>query len=166
MSGANEEEPAVPFRVVARAVFLSWEKLRLLYLGILAPWTLLLVAGAGLRRPGLWLTVALGAVFANACYFAGPLLETYARWLGAEGVWLRRLLFAGGDAAHDVLRADRRGHARLPGLIRGGRLDRALPSGSAAGCSDASGDECLKAGLPRNPDRLPRRLQDPESVRA
>ena len=105
MSGplAAVDDPPVPFGVVARAVFLQWEKLRLLYLGILIPFTLLVFGASGLLTPaGLVLAVFAG-LFANVCYFAGPALETYLRWLGVRGAWPRWLLFAAGTSLTMVL---------------------------------------------------------------
>ena len=40
-----------------------------------------------------WERSIVGAVIANICYFAGPILETYITWLGYRGRWLRIVLF-------------------------------------------------------------------------
>ncbi|MEO8270952.1 MAG: hypothetical protein ABI557_14610, partial [Aureliella sp.] len=44
-----------------------------------------------------------GAIVANACYFAGPITETYVRWLGYEGKWIRWFLFLGGTLLTAIL---------------------------------------------------------------
>jgi len=65
----------------SRGIILGWERKRILYNLILLP-VGLLVAWAALRY-GLWpgeviLWCIIMAFGANACYFAGPLLEWYA----------------------------------------------------------------------------------------
>lgn len=81
---------------IARATFLAWEKLRLVYVGILAGVTLLL---GGLGGPALlssfsfWANVVEGAIVANLCFFAGPIVETYVTWLGFRAKWLRISMF-------------------------------------------------------------------------
>lgn len=80
---------------IARSTFLAWEKLRLLYIAILGFFTLVL-CGSQLRDVDLLLMVIGGGVFANLCYFAGPVLETYVSWLGLKGLWFRWLLFSVG----------------------------------------------------------------------
>ena len=97
MTASAVNDPGLPFGVVARAVFFSWEKLRLVYLAILVPFTLALaVAFDSVHSAGDVFPIFAYAIFANLCYFAGPLIEVYARWLGHHNTWLRKLLFASG----------------------------------------------------------------------
>ena len=85
-------ESNVPLMELARSTFLEWEKLRIVFVLLLGTITLL-VTGAGLLRIKVLLAVVEGALIANVCYFAGPILETYVRWLGYRGKWLRWILF-------------------------------------------------------------------------
>lgn len=91
--------------VIARSVFLAWEKLRPAYLAVLAVCSLLLVVVAGPPWPAVARVLLAGAVAANLLYFAGPLLETYVCWLGWRGAWLRWVLFLGGTLLAVVLAA-------------------------------------------------------------
>ena len=88
---------------VLRTVLWEWEKLRLPYLAVVALAVLATTAAAGafdLR----WVEIIVeGAVVANVAYFAGPLAETYLRWLGYDRTWPRWALFAGGVALTCVL---------------------------------------------------------------
>lgn len=76
----------------AKATFLAWERLRVLYVLVLGLLTVLL-AGAELGRLKTLMVVAEGAFVANVCFFAGPLVETAIHWLGYDGKWVRWLLF-------------------------------------------------------------------------
>ncbi|MCA9110393.1 MAG: hypothetical protein KDA52_10620 [Planctomycetaceae bacterium] len=76
-----------PLSEIARPVFLSWEKLRLVYVGICVVWCLLLMTFIAMSRDARLLSLlvpqcVLGGIIANLCYFAGPIIETYAAWLG------------------------------------------------------------------------------------
>jgi hypothetical protein len=84
---------------IARATFLAWEKLRLLYVAILGSLTLLLAVLEStelLWSFRFWATVVQGAVAANICYFAGPVAETFVTWLGLRARWPRVVLFSFG----------------------------------------------------------------------
>lgn len=87
---------------IARQTFLAWERLRVLYAILLAMLTVLLAGPDLLRLRTLGLIVE-GAIVANLCYFAGPALETYVRWLGYHGKWFRWLLFVGGTCLTAML---------------------------------------------------------------
>ena len=78
---------------VARPVFLAWEKLRLVYIAILTIVTLFLTGKLILSDPHVLFTVITGALGANILYFAGPITETYIRWLGYNKNWPRWVLF-------------------------------------------------------------------------
>ena len=99
---------------IAKSTFLAWEKLRIFYIAILAIFCIVCIlvvssvqanTMAGLSRSWVELLFALigGAVFANVCFFAGPIVETYAYWLGASAGWLRISLFAIGTIFTSVL---------------------------------------------------------------
>ena len=77
---------------IAKRVFLAWEKLRVLYILILGLFTLLLGLPY-LNKLEFWLPVIFGGVIANACFFLGPIIETYVTWLGFRGRWLRWVIF-------------------------------------------------------------------------
>jgi hypothetical protein len=80
---------------IGRTTFLAWEKLRLLYIGLLGLLTLLL-CGREITNVDLMIMVIFGGIVSNAFYFAGPILETYVRWLGYQGYLLRWILFTAG----------------------------------------------------------------------
>ena len=85
--------------VIARQTFLAWEVLRLVYVATLTVVTLaalLRFAPHDLLNRGLLIVVFEGAVVANLAYFAGPIIETYVRWLGYRRTWPRWVLFLGG----------------------------------------------------------------------
>lgn len=81
---------------IAKSVFLAWEKLRIVYLMILALITVLLIGLSGILNLRLLRLIVLGAVVANVAYFAGPTIETYVRWLGYNRAWPRWVMFIGG----------------------------------------------------------------------
>lgn len=83
----------------ARRVFLAWEKLRVIYVALLAAPTL----WVALERWGdpdvmthFPVTVVLGAAFANLAYFLGPAVEVYLGWLGFRHWGVRAVLFTAG----------------------------------------------------------------------
>jgi hypothetical protein len=88
---------------IARSVFLAWEKLRVIYVAILCLMTLALVGMQGRYPLRLWLLIFSGAVVANLAYFAGPIAETYIRWLGYQRTWPRWFLFIGGTLLSLIL---------------------------------------------------------------
>lgn len=102
----------------ARAVFVRWEKLRILYN--------LIVGGVGLTalafctlaltdmfaKPGnasALIKPLIGALIyglaANVCYFLGPIIESYARWLGLRAPHITQALFIAGTAFSVLLTA-------------------------------------------------------------
>ena len=81
LAGTTDPEP---FRQIARRTFIAWEKLRLIYLFVLAAVTLFLLEMFRLTtEPAAWFDVMAGTVVANILYLLGPACETYVRWLGA-----------------------------------------------------------------------------------
>lgn len=77
---------------IAKPVFRSWEKLRVVYVGLLTLLTLVLL-GRELLTLRVLAEVVFGAIAVNVAFFAGPILETYVRWLGYRGPFLRWVLF-------------------------------------------------------------------------
>lgn len=88
---------------IARATFLAWEKLRIAYIAILAVISLLLIGPSGLLNRRLLILTVEGALFANAAYFAGPIVETYVKWLGYNRSWPRWVMFVGGTLLSIIL---------------------------------------------------------------
>jgi hypothetical protein len=86
----------VAFSPTARNIFRQWEKLRLVYLAVLAGVCLWFAGPRGLATGEVAGVLIKGAIAANVLYFAGPLLETYVAWVGFRPKWLRWLLFIGG----------------------------------------------------------------------
>ena len=80
-------------------VFVAWERLRIWYNVVLACVALVAVM---LIEPRLLTQVRSlenligGAVGANACYLAGPLLEGYVTWWWRPAKWLRMPVFVVG----------------------------------------------------------------------
>ncbi|REJ89226.1 MAG: hypothetical protein DWQ35_18565 [Planctomycetota bacterium] len=97
---------AADFSTVARSTFLAWEKMRILFNAILV---VISLATAALMGPSsfqlfkFWGLAIFGAIVANLCYFAGPLLDTYVSWLGYPSRRLRWLLFAAGAFVGSLL---------------------------------------------------------------
>lgn len=81
---------------LGRDVFLAWERLRIVYLIILALVTLTLAGPTVFSNWRLVRLIIKGSVAANVAYFAGPTIETYVRWLGHERTWPRWVMFGCG----------------------------------------------------------------------
>lgn len=104
----TENSGAAFRRADARGVFLRWEKLRLAYNVIVGLVGLVAIAPFFIDRfdPGFLYGAApmrallagalMYAIAANVCYFVGPALECYVRWLGLRSPWLTRAVFAAG----------------------------------------------------------------------
>ncbi|HUE74856.1 MAG TPA: hypothetical protein VMP01_28575 [Pirellulaceae bacterium] len=105
-----EENPAVlsisAVKTTAQEVFLAWEKLRLAYNIVLV-----LVTLGGLGIVGtefvnwrqLAVTLAIDAIVANLCFCAGPCLEGYLAWIGAERRITRTIVFVLGTILASLL---------------------------------------------------------------
>jgi hypothetical protein len=91
--------------VIAKRTFLAWEKLRLLYNAVLVVETIAigLAAHPLLLQPEFWVSSVMGAVFANACFFLGPIIETYVAWLGHPSRTLRLVMFIVGTVVSCLL---------------------------------------------------------------
>ncbi|MGN6545330.1 MAG: hypothetical protein ACTHK7_09805 [Aureliella sp.] len=87
---------------IARPTFVAWERLRVIYVILLAVLTVSL-AGSSITRIRTIVVILEGAIIANVCYFAGPIGETYVRWLGYDGKWLRGFLFVAGTLFTAIL---------------------------------------------------------------
>lgn len=90
---------------IAKSTFLAWEQLRILYIVVLGLITLLSLGMdmAIITELRTILLIAEGALLANFCYFAGPVVETYVRWLGYNRKWVRWFLFVGGTTLTAIL---------------------------------------------------------------
>lgn len=84
-------------------IFIAWEKLRVLYVLALAAVTLSSIPLEAMKRLDVWIAVAILAIGANACYFAGPIAETYLCWLGLRRNIVRSVLFVGGTVFAGLL---------------------------------------------------------------
>jgi len=91
-SGDTESVAQRTLGQVAKGVFLDWEKMRLAYIAILVFFTLL-IGWSELGNPIFWGVCVVGAVVTNLCYFLGPIVDTYVRWLGFRSVALRWIMF-------------------------------------------------------------------------
>jgi hypothetical protein len=80
---------------IVKTTFLAWERLRIIYVLLMGILTVVLIGPQPIHIP-IVVVIAGGAVLANLCYFAGPILESYVRWLGYRGIGLRWFLFIGG----------------------------------------------------------------------
>ena len=80
--------------------------MRLIYIGILIPITLLAAAAFDislLTKAEFWVPAVFGGLFANICYFAGPIVDTYTTWIGFRGNALRYTMFIIGTAGCAML---------------------------------------------------------------
>ena len=100
---ASIEDPAADQKPALREIVLAWEKLRLIYNGLLAiPGALVLVMfiqKGGMPVPAAVISAAFVALGANACFFLGPLAELYLRGLFRRGEPIGRgrwLIFGAG----------------------------------------------------------------------
>ena len=99
---------------IAKSTFLAWERLRVVYVGLLGALTIA-ISGSAIFQPDLLLPIVIGGIIANICFFAGPAIETYVRWLGYQGKWVRLLLFIGGTLLTALLAIAMLGTLLLPG---------------------------------------------------
>ncbi len=84
----------------ATEVFLAWEKLRLVYNGVLILCSLVLGVLCGtITDLEFFALCMIGAVVMNVCYCLGPVLEGYLVWmLRADRITSRAVVFIGGLA--------------------------------------------------------------------
>jgi len=83
----------------AKPIFLKWERLRIPYNLILAFFLILfhgIVMGIRFFHPFALLIWLIGAVLANLCFLAAPLVEAYIAWLGFRSRVVTVILLAGG----------------------------------------------------------------------
>ncbi len=98
-SELSHQEPT--FWTETRATFLQWEKLRVIYNVVLIALTCMMTFGLKpelAMDPGFWLEAAVAGVAANFCFFAGPIVECYIRWLGYRSPILTYGIFGVGMA--------------------------------------------------------------------
>ena len=85
---------------VAKRTFLAWEKLRLVYNGILIFMSVAYaLAWSSLFTIEFWLVAIFGAIVCNVCFMLGPILETYIAWLGFRTRELRLVFLTLGTLA-------------------------------------------------------------------
>lgn len=102
-------ESGVSIVALAKPVFIAWERLRIAFILLLGAFTMVLaIPGVIHNGPQLLafrglIMIGEGAIVANVCYFAGPIIETYVRWLGYDRKWVRWFLFAGGTVLTAIL---------------------------------------------------------------
>ncbi len=95
---AAEVDTAGSFAALGRVV-VTWEKLRLVYnvvVGVAALLLTMLMPGHILVRPQLVERIVEGAIFANLCYCAGPMIDGYLTWFGVRHPLITAGLFAAG----------------------------------------------------------------------
>ena len=86
--------------------FDEWERLRVAFygvIGIVAFVTLLAIEPSMLVRPDSLSEMAMGAVAANICFFAGHLVDCYATWLFGRLRWIRPVVFGLGTLGSVLL---------------------------------------------------------------
>jgi hypothetical protein len=79
-------------------LFLTWEKLRLVYNSVLAVETMTLLQMFPPKRANLTTLalLAFACVAANVCFCVGPVLNGYAHWMGFRHPAVRTGLFIAG----------------------------------------------------------------------
>ena len=80
----------------ARAVFLAWEGLRLVYNGVLTFLTVTLAFAFGVFDADLLASAFIGAVIANVCFCAGSCAEGYLALFNIDRRIARGLVFLAG----------------------------------------------------------------------
>lgn len=103
MPGAGHTSNDAAPTPTLKQVFFAWEKLRVLYVLALAVVTLSSIPPEAMKRLDVWIAVAVLAVAANVCYFAGPIAEMYLCWLGLRRTIVRAALFLGGTVFAGLL---------------------------------------------------------------
>jgi hypothetical protein len=93
-----------PTGASATAVFLAWEKYRLLYNAILVAVSFVFASGQ-FGDVRLWVWLVEGAVAANVCYCVGPVAEGYLSLLGADRKTTRIVLLVAGTVLAMLLTA-------------------------------------------------------------
>ena len=91
------------FGTIAKRTFIAWEKLRLWFILILGLITIaMFVCLPNLWHPFCFVAVIFGAVVANTCFMAGPIVDTYIRWLGYRKNWPRMSMFIAGTTVTGI----------------------------------------------------------------
>lgn len=83
-----------------KAICFAWEKLRLIYNGVLVVTSLTMIFGFGIYQFAhsifYLISLPLLAFAANLCFFAGPAAECYLYFLGLRQTYIRWLFFVPG----------------------------------------------------------------------
>ncbi len=83
-----------PYEPSAKFVFLAWEELRLIYNAVLVLETLVFGGFLGfLGDPIFWAEAVAGAIGANFCFNAGPIVEGYLNLVGMKRAKARGIVF-------------------------------------------------------------------------
>jgi hypothetical protein len=82
-------------------VMVTWEKLRVVYNATLGLTVIAVgVTLIGVSSGGVWVfrVATLGAVVANVCFCAGPVVDGYLTWLGFRSPIITGVLFVAGTS--------------------------------------------------------------------
>lgn len=82
-----------------KPIFIKWEKLRIVYNLVLLITVVgfnTMSMGISVLTPFLLITWVFGAILANFCFLAGPIIESYVSWLGLRSNIVTAILFMGG----------------------------------------------------------------------
>lgn len=101
-------DPKPSFLDAAKRICIEWEKLRILYNGALVSWVVYVIEKS---NPALfqtfefWAVCLTGAIMANICFLAGPVVEAYFHWIGLRHWTLRWTLMIVGTSLTGFLAA-------------------------------------------------------------
>ena len=91
-SGASGTQLTPAVDESARSIFIAWERLRIVFNGVLA--TAVILGGfSHLADASFWRYLASEALLANICFCAGPVAEGYLVFLNVPRPFARRLVF-------------------------------------------------------------------------
>jgi len=102
MEATGAERTMTPAVESARAVFLAWERLCVVYNAVLVV-VVLIFGGSYLGDGAFWWFLAYYAVIANLCYCLGPVIEGYFGLLGADRRLVRWSVFVLGTLFGSLL---------------------------------------------------------------
>jgi hypothetical protein len=96
--GSSPGLPTAPRQGQPDLAFMArWERRRLVYNGVLILESCLLALALGgfrwFAEVDFWELAIGGALVANLCFCAGPVGESYLRWIGLRGGWVGPFVF-------------------------------------------------------------------------
>lgn len=109
---SNQSQNAVS----AQSVFWAWEKLRLIYNGVLVTVVFIMVGSAASMTAEFWQSLIYRAIAANIWFCVGPVLEGYLAEIGAARSPTRWFLFTIGTGIAALLAFFQMGAYVLQGL--------------------------------------------------